>query len=214
MADILLLEDDKVLSETLSELLVLQNYRVDIAQNGEEAMDLSYEKEYELFLFDVNTPKLNGFELLEALRSAQIFTPAIFITSLDDIASLSKGFEVGADDYIKKPFDFDELLIRIQALIAKSYRAKGSRITYKDMYFDLNSDQLYRNDLPVKLTQSEKKILKMFLKNLNITLSKEQIFDAFDHLSDGTLRVHLSALRKHGFEITSDKPVGYRLEKA
>ena len=212
MAKILLLEDDDILSETIIDLLEMHHYEILSAADGEAALELSFHHDFDLFLFDVNTPKLNGFDLLHALREAKITTPAIFITALDDIRSLSKGFEVGADDYIKKPFNFDELLVRIKALIARSYHSSSNQIHYKDFIYDLEQDQLFKEDHPVKLTLSEKTILKLFLKHINQTLNKDQIFDAFDHLSDGSLRVHLSALRKIGFDIKSEKAIGYRLE--
>lgn len=214
MAEILLLEDDKVLAETLSDLLTLNNFNVTNAKDGQEALNSSFEYTFDLFLFDVNTPKIDGFELLESLRASGITTPAIFITSLADIDSLAKGFESGADDYIKKPFDFDELLIRIRALIAKAYQSTTQKISYGDLIFDLHSETLTQNGQNVKLTLSEKKILKIFLKNLGKLVLKAQIFELFDNLSDGSLRVHLSALRKIGFNIKSEKALGYRLETA
>ena len=213
MSKILLLEDDEVLSETLVELLELNGYEVNLAMDGEEALDFTFNNTYDLFLFDVNTPKLNGFDLLKELRESSIKTPTIFITSLNDINSFSKGFEVGADDYVKKPFDFSELLVRIKALILKSFNTLSDQITYKDFIYDLSQDILKKDDKRVKLTKSEKTILKIFLKNINNTIPKEIIFEEFDNLSDGSLRVHLSSLRKIGFDIQSEKNIGYTLVK-
>ncbi len=213
MSKILLLEDDEVLSETLVELLELNGYDVTLAMDGEEALDFTFSNNYDLFLFDVNTPKLNGFDLLKELRGASIKTPAIFITSLNDISSFSKGFEVGADDYVKKPFDFSELLVRIKALILKSFNTLSDQIAYNDFTYDLEKDTLSKDDKKIKLTKSEKIILKIFLKNIDSTIPKEIIFEEFDNLSDGSLRVHLSSLRKIGFKIQSEKNIGYSLVK-
>ena len=213
MSKILLLEDDEVLSETLVELLELNGYDVTLAMDGEEALDFTFSNNYDLFLFDVNTPKLNGFDLLKELRGASIKTPAIFITSLNDIASFSRGFEVGADDYIKKPFDFSELLVRIKSLILKSFNTLSDQINYKDFIYDLEKDMLKKGEEKVKLTKSEKILLKIFLKNIDSTIPKEIIFEEFDNLSDGSLRVHLSSLRKIGFDIQSEKSIGYSLVK-
>ncbi len=130
MARILLVEDDQILSETLIELLEDEGYTLTLVQSANEAIDATYEDEFELMLLDVNIPDFSGFELLKMLRESGNITPSIFLTSLSDIASLSRGFEVGADDYIKKPFDFDELLIRIQALLRKSFSAKKNEIKY------------------------------------------------------------------------------------
>ena len=121
MAKILLLEDDEVLSETLIELLEDEGLEVTHVLDGEMALDATFVGHFDLLLLDINVPFLNGFTLLGSLRDSGDTTPAIFITALTDIVSLSKGFEIGADDYIKKPFDFDELLVRIQALLRKAY---------------------------------------------------------------------------------------------
>jgi len=109
---ILLLEDDKILCESLKEFLELEHYLVDVAHRGVEVYDLTFNKNYDLYILDVNVPDTNGFDVLSSLREAGDETPTIYITALTDISSITKGFQVGADDYIKKPFDPEELLIR------------------------------------------------------------------------------------------------------
>jgi len=128
MTKILLLEDDKVLSESLIELLEYENFAITHVKDGEEAINKTYEQKFDMFLFDVNVPFVNGFELLRNLRESGDETPAIFLTALDDIASLSLGFKSGADDYIKKPFDFDELLVRIKAILKRQYNTYDNEI--------------------------------------------------------------------------------------
>jgi len=113
MMKILLLEDDQTLSETLQHFLVRAGYTVDTALSMEEAEDLTYENRYDLYLLDINLPEGSGLELLRALRYAEDETPTIFITALADMQSMSDSFELGAIDYIKKPFDPQELLIQI-----------------------------------------------------------------------------------------------------
>jgi len=214
MASILLLEDDEVLAETLSELLENEGFEVVHVTDGEMALDVTFEKSFDLFLLDVNVPELNGFELLKSLREADDTTAAIFITSLNDIASLSKGFEVGADDYIKKPFDFDELLVRIKALMRKSYQSHASLISVGNFSFDTQKDELYKDDEFVKLSPYELHIVKLFFKNLDQTLLKEYIFEELSEgkeMSEGALRVHIAKLRKIGLDITTIKGIGYRL---
>ena len=115
MSLILLLEDDPDLARSLCRYLHKHGILVDWAKDGEEAIELSYEKRYALYLLDVNVPLLSGTELLQSLRDAQDHTPAIIISAQVDTASISQGFLCGADDYVKKPFDPDELLIRIKA---------------------------------------------------------------------------------------------------
>ena len=104
MKKILLLEDDYELAETLQELLEDNGYRVDTVHNGNDAIDSSYEKSYDLYVFDINVPDISGIELLESLRDADDKTPAIFISAMVDLNTIAKGFEVGADDYIKSHF--------------------------------------------------------------------------------------------------------------
>ncbi len=117
--NILLLEDDNLLAETIQELLQSEGYEVTLVRDGGAAADASYEGSFDLYIFDINVPEINGLELLESLRGADDKTPAIFISALVDLNSISKGFEVGADDYIKKPFFPEELLIRVNAKLAQ-----------------------------------------------------------------------------------------------
>jgi DNA-binding response OmpR family regulator len=214
MFKILLLEDDEVLAETLCELLESEGFDVVHVTDGEMALDVTFKSAFDLFLLDVNVPQLNGFELLKALREADDTTPAIFITSLNDIASLSKGFEVGADDYIKKPFDFDELLVRIKALMRKSYHGHASVVKVANFSFDIEKDELYKDGKFVKLSPYEHHIVKLFFKNLDQTLIKEHILEELGEgkeMSEGALRVHIAKLRKIGLDITTIKGIGYRL---
>ena len=110
---ILLLEDDLILNEIIEEHLLSQNYEVSAVYTGLEAQDLLYSQKFDLLLLDVNVPILNGFELLKELRQKEIYTPAIFLTSLNQVSDIEEGFKSGCDDYIKKPFELKELDIRI-----------------------------------------------------------------------------------------------------
>lgn len=214
MQKILLLEDDEVLAETLVELLSDEGFEVTHVVDGEKAMDTTFVKSFELLLLDVNVPFLNGFELLESLRSSGDMTPAIFITALTDVASLSHGFDVGADDYIKKPFDFDELVVRINALIRKAYHTYANEIKVDNFRFVIEKDELYFGADFVALSPYELQITKLLFQSLNKTLSKELIFEYLSEgkeMSEGSLRVHINKLRKVGLPITTIKGIGYRL---
>lgn len=135
MIKLLLLEDDHVLAESLIELLQSENFDIVHVLNSQKALDETFLQKFDLLLLDVNVPLFNGFELLKSLRDSGDKTPAIFLTALTDIASLSKGFDVGADDYIKKPLDFDELLIRINAILKKQYHTYSNELTLDDFHF-------------------------------------------------------------------------------
>ncbi len=214
MARLLLVEDDVNLAETLVELLELEQFEVTWVGDGEQALDATFIHAYDLFLFDVNVPFIDGFELLESLRKSGDETPAIFITAMSDIASLSKGFEVGADDYIKKPFEFDELAVRINSLIRKRLKIKENIITVDDYHFHIDTNELYHQDKFIALSPIELKLTTLFFKQLNTTITKENILMELsegEEASEGALRVHINKLRKHGLPIQTIKGIGYRL---
>ena len=217
MQKILLLEDDTVLAETLCELLKSEGFDVVHSTNGEEALEATYTQQFDLFLFDVNVAYINGFELLQSLRDSSDTTPAIFITALTDIDSLSHGFSVGADDYIKKPFDFDELMVRIQALLRKSYKTYENKLNVSDFHFFIDKQELYKENNFVSLSPLELKITKLLFQNLDKTVQKEEILEYLGdgkEMSEGSLRVHINKLRKIGLPITTIKGIGYRLGKS
>lgn len=217
MARILLLEDDYILAETLCELLEANGYTLALAKSSNEALSILSEGSFELMLFDVNVPDFSGFELLKMLRESGNTTPCIFLTSLNDIASLSQGFEVGADDYLKKPFDFDELLVRIQALLRKSFAAKSNEMTYKDMLYKIATNELVKEGRLLAFSPQEAKLLALFFKRMNETVTKEELLfelDAVNEASEGALRVYINKLRKSSLDIETIKGIGYRLVSA
>ena len=136
---LLLLEDDHILSETLELFLTKEGYDVDTALSIEEAESLTFDNTYDLYLLDINLPQGNGIDLLKSLRYAEDRTPTIFITALTDMNSMSEGFKLGAIDYIKKPFDPQELLIRIAAKFATT------TLTYQHLVFDPDSQIIRYN---------------------------------------------------------------------
>lgn len=217
MARILLVEDDPILSETLIELLESEGYSLTHVSAANQALEVTYDNEFELMLLDVNIPDFNGFELLKMLREAGNSVPCIFLTSLSDIASLSRGFEVGADDYLKKPFDFDELLIRIQALLRKSFSAKNNEVLYKDLRYKISTNELFKESKLIPFAPLEQKILSLLFKRIDETITKQELLhelDSINESSEGALRVYMTKLRKAGLEIQTIKGVGYRLVKA
>ena len=217
MARVLLVEDDVILSETLCELLEVEGYDVTLATTGNDALDATYEKSFEIMLFDVNIPDLNGFELLKSLRESGDATPCIFLTSLNDIASLSRGFEVGADDYLKKPFDFDELLVRIQALLRKSFASSANEIVYKNLRYKIATNELFSEGKMLSLAPQEQKLVALFFRRVDETITKQELLYELDSVresSEGALRVYITKLRKVGLEIQTIKGTGYRLVKA
>jgi len=140
---ILYLEDDINLSQAVKELLYEEGFDTVCVYDGEEALETIYRENFDIFLLDVNVPKLNGFQLLKDLRDANISTPAIFTTSFNSINDLANGYNSGADDYLKKPFELEELLFRIKALLKREYKDKEDLLLItKGVYFNTQTDTL------------------------------------------------------------------------
>ncbi|BCD60602.1 MULTISPECIES: response regulator transcription factor [unclassified Nitratiruptor] len=218
-ASVLLLEDDINLAETIKEYLEDEGYNVDVVHTSSDAMDNIYEKHYDILLFDVMVPGIDGFELLKKIREKEE-TPAIFITSLDSVENLEKGFESGADDYIRKPFALKELKIRMETLLKRSFETKNDRIPIdKNIFYDIKSNQLFINDQSANLNQKELRLLKLFLQHPNEVLSHDTIYehlwDYEETPSDMALRTYIKNLRKYiGKErIESIKRHGYKFIK-
>lgn len=215
---VLLLEDDNILNETICEFLEDNGFEVVSVEDGYEALDKAYEESFDILLLDVKVPSINGFDLLAELRQRGIKTPAIFITSLNSIDDLSKGYDSGCDDYIKKPFVLKELLIRVEALIKRDFfHSKSNYINIdKNIKYDIDANALYVNDKEVKLNNKESKLLKLFLQNSNQVLSHERIYNTlwnFDEsYSESALRTYIKNLRKivGKDKIVSLKKQGYK----
>ncbi|MEA3383379.1 MAG: response regulator transcription factor [Campylobacterota bacterium] len=213
---ILLVEDDLILGETTEELLLDEKFEVVWVKDGQEALNSTFIQEFDIFLLDVNIPFINGFELLKELRDSGDKTPSIYITANIDTQSLKKGFEVGADDYIKKPFDFDELLIRIENALKKSFKSYDTIVSYDNLKYNVEEQALYLDEKLIHLSPSEENLVKYFLKNIGKILSKDELIFQTNRDSDGSdsvLRVQISKLKKIGFKITNVRSIGYKLEK-
>ena len=207
---ILLLEDDYELAETLKELIESEGFAVDLFHTGDDAVDATYENSYDLYLFDINVPDITGIELLESLRDAEDATPAIFISALVDLQTIAKGFEVGAEDYIKKPFYPEELLIRIKAKLAK-----GSKdIRYGNLRYNPDKKELAIDDKIVAIGEVQHCLLATLLRNVGNVVEKSALMECLTHPSDTALRVALNKLKQTiDLDIKNIRGIGYLLEK-
>jgi len=213
---LLLVEDDKTLGETICDLLESESYEVIWVQNGEEALDITYVSNFDLLLLDVNVPFLNGFELLSSLRDSGDNTPAIFLTALVDIESLKKGFAVGADDYIRKPFDPTELIVRINVAIEKSFSSHSKEVRFSNLLYNIQKEVFYLNGSKLKLTNYEFIILNALIKDAGKVVKKEDILHLLsvdEEASESGLRVHISKLKKLDIKIENIRGIGYRLNE-
>ena len=215
---ILLLEDDVNLNETIEEFLSENNFDVACAFDGQSAGDLIYENSYDLFLLDVNVPSPNGFELLKSSRETGDTTPAIYITSLNSTQDLSKGFESGCDDYVRKPFALEELLLRINNILKRNFFHNPNETLEIDKVFsyDIKADELLKEGQRVSLNNKEKLLLKLFLQHVNEQISHEVINEHLwsydEEASDTSLRTYIKNLRKilGKDRIVSIKRYGYK----
>ncbi len=215
---LLLLEDDSNLNETICEYLEENGYDVDGVYDGYDAEDKIYEQSYDMLLLDVNTPGINGFEVLKNAREKGVKTPAVYITALNSVDDLEKGFESGCDDYIRKPFELKELLIRIDTLIKRGFYHEDQELIDIDdnIQYDHKNSLLHLGNKEVQLSAKETALLKLFLQSSGQILSHERIFDKVwsyeENPSDTSLRTYIKNLRKviGKDRIVSIKKQGYR----
>jgi len=214
---IFLLEDDLQLHSTVKQFLEHLGYEVLSAYDAHEAKDLLYEKRVDLMLLDVKVPYQNGFDLLHELREGGNQTPAIFITSLHTVEDLTRGFDAGCDDYIRKPFALKELQMRIEANLKKSFHTHDKMVDIdKNKQFDINKYQLIINGSVLPLKQKESTLLAFFLTHPQEILSYEvlyrELWEYEEEPNPASLRTYIHTLRSHlGKErIETIKNRGYR----
>lgn len=196
---ILLMEDDAVLSDILLDYL-RESYTVVYAFNSQDVIELLEKEKFDLFIFDINVTGKNGLDLLEDLRSFSDTTPTIFITAYTDTAYLKRAFELGAHDYIKKPFELEELSARIENTKRIFNIESTSKIEIApDISFCPTTKEITKHGLKISLGQKDALLLKYFLNNQKRLLSTEELTQNvwdFDSLpSDATLRSHIRTLR-------------------
>jgi len=212
---ILLLEDDTILQEIIDEFLQERGYEVDCFENGQDALDAIEKTKYDMLLLDVNVPEIDGFEIVEYLRDIKNTTPVIFITSLTSVKYLQKAFDIGANDYLKKPFDLDELDIRIKHHLS-SLKSKDS-IEIGKFTFYPKQNLINNGKEDIALKQKETLILLYFLENKNSIISTdeliENVWQSSSVPSNATIRTYIKNLRKilGNDAITNVKGLGYRL---
>ena len=217
---ILLLEDDLNLSDTVCDYLEEKGFEVICVYDGEEALSSIYENRFDLLLLDVNVPIKNGFQVLKEIRKDGNDTPTIYITSLNSVDSLEQGYSSGCDDYIRKPFELKELLIRIQTILKREFSQKSEIVNITEtITFNSISSELKDADKEIKLNLKELKLLKFFLQHPNELLVHDRIYDYVwdydEEYSDNSLRTYIKNLRKilGKDKIVSLKKLGYRFNQ-
>lgn len=207
--NILILEDDKILCESLKEFLELENYHVDVAHRGSDAFDLTYKNDYDLYILDVNVPDIDGFDVLASLKESGDETPAIYITALTDINSISKGFDIGADDYIKKPFDPEELVIRIK----RKYEKGGELLTVDDVTYDPVMREARKAGRVIGLGEVQTSIFHELITKKNKVVESYILVELLEQPTSNALRVNLAKIKsKLGIDIKNIRSRGYMIE--
>ncbi len=209
MKKILLLEDDYILAETIEELLILEGYSVLVAFDGEEASRLTYENRFDLYIFDINVPEIDGLSLLDALRDADDNTPAIFISALVDIETITKAFNVGARDYIKKPFFPEEILLRVNA----KFKEKSKKIKIAHLEYDPQKRILRHKNKILPMGEVQICLWEKFINRPNQIINTSSLGECLNQFSSGALRVALNKLKQTtNLNIKNIRGVGYILE--
>ena len=197
---LLVAEDEKDMNRLITRALEKEGYGVDSCFDGEEAMDYLESAEYDGVILDIMMPKMDGHQVLKKLRARGSNLPVLFLTARDSIADRVAGLDLGADDYLIKPFDFDELLARVRAMMRKRSGHKTSVITIGDLKIDTGSHEVTRGDRSIELSSREYSILEYMVMHPGQVLSREQIETHvwnFDYSGgSNVVDVYISYLRK------------------
>lgn len=214
-AKILLLEDNQLFAQSVQDLLSESGYDVACCLNSHDALNHTYQNQFDLYLLDINVPQLSGTELLHELRSAGDTTPAVFITSYKQQDILKRGFESGCDDYIKKPFDNEELLLRIDALLKRSMGEAMECIG--NLCHDKKRKQIYLDSKELNLKLKEYLLLALLMDNAQKIVTNEMITDTLwghdEYVSQGAVRVYINRIKQlvGKDKIHNIRGIGYRL---
>ena len=200
---ILVVEDEKKINDIIVKTLKQEKYGVDSCFDGEEALDYIFSVEYDIILLDIMLPKKNGFEVMESIRKKGIKTPVLFLTARDQIEDRVKGLDLGADDYLVKPFAFEELLARIRVVLRKnsvSGEDSGNILKIANLTVDCNKHEVFRDEISIKLSAKEFSILEYMMRNKGRVVSKEKIEEHvwdFDYEGGSNIvEVYIKFLRK------------------
>ena len=216
---ILLLEDELMLQSAIVEYLTDTGYDVDAFEDGQDAFDASLENSYDLFIFDINTPTVDGLTLLENLQKEKIFVPTIFISAITQIEQISKAYELGCYDYLKKPFHLKELTLHMERLLKMAQVESKSIVKISKMYtYDLEKCRLLFDNEEQSLTPKQAQIMNLFASNINKIVDFDMLrYYVWDDIpvDNATIRAEVHRVRQMLKEdlIESLKGIGYKVNK-
>ena len=220
---ILLVEDDKGIVRFVRKGLLENSFSVDVATNGEEGLNAVLHMKYDLVILDILLPKMDGREVLKKVRSTDVQTPVVFLTAKDSEGDIVHGLNLGADDYLTKPFSFNELLARIQAILRRERVVSlSSRFQVSNLILEPDGHRVFREKTKIELTPKEYSLLEFFMRHpgeiITRTMISEKVWDVHFDTSTNIIDVHVSHLRNKidkDFEpklLHTVKGVGYVLE--
>jgi len=208
---ILIVEDEKELCESISSGLKLDGYDTEMSFDGEDALDKMYAEIYDLILLDLNLPYIDGIEVLREFRKENRDTPVLILSARTGLPDKITGLDEGANDYLTKPFHFEELEARIRSLTRRKFVQESNDLEYGDLVFDGKTRKVYVKKEEVHLTRKETGILEYLLINRGRVVSQEEIiehiWDSNANELSGSIRVHISSLRKKMKESLGYDPI-------
>ncbi len=218
---ILLVDDEIQLTDALSVILKKNNYSVDVSNDGENGQDMALSGIYDLIILDIMMPKIDGLSLLKTLRNNKYSTPVLMLSAKSEISDKIEGLNLGADDYLTKPFSTDELLARIKALLRRKETFTGDVLSFGDILLNRNTIELECNNNHISLGKKEFQILEMLILNQGKNIDKDRFIEkiwGYDTDAEyNTIEVYVSFLRKKltaigsKTEIKSIRGIGYTL---
>lgn len=197
MYHILIIDDDRI-RDLLAQYLVKNDFLVSSVSNTKEARELMNKYTFDLMIVDYMMPNESGIEFLTDIRKSKNTTPAIMLTALGEINNRIEGLSAGADDYLSKPFEPKELILRINNILKRVINVKENNniINFDDFSFNLDKNELYKNNILIKLTDTEIKILKIFFENSNTILTREDLCKKSNGIDERSIDVQITRLRK------------------
>jgi len=197
---VLIIEDNPKMSGFIKKGLTEQGYAVDVARTGHEGEELAAPEPYDVILLDVMLPEQDGLQTVTNLRRRKVTTPVLMLTALSATPDRIAGLDAGADDYLPKPFEFDELLARIRALLRRGQAQEAARLSFDDLEMDLLARKVTRADRPIRLTTKEFALLEYFLRNPNRLLTRtaigSHVWDMNFDSDSNVIDVYVSMLRR------------------
>lgn len=219
---ILIVEDDIRLSQALKQILIEKKYMVDTASNGFDGLEYAKTGIYDVIILDVMLPQMNGFDVVAKLRESNNKTPVLLLTAKDSISDKVKGLDCGADDYMTKPFSYEELLARIRALSRRQGEVVLDTMRFEDLTLSLSTCDLQQGVKTVHLNFKEFEIMKLLMSNPHTTVNKDSIITkvwGYDSdAEDNNVEAYISFLRKKllflgsSVSIKTLRKIGYKLE--